>query len=54
VFVFGVLTHAAQPLMSWCISNAKVEQKANGVMITKAASGTAKIDPVMAILMRLR
>jgi phage terminase large subunit-like protein len=36
--------------MSWSISNAKIEQRANGIMITKAASGTAKIDPVMAML----
>lgn len=35
------------PLMRWCVSNAVVEPRANGVMITKAVS-TAKIDPLMA------
>ncbi len=46
----GTLTHAAQPLMAWSVSNAKVEPKGNAIVITKAASGTAKIDPLMAAL----
>jgi phage terminase large subunit-like protein len=45
-----VLIHAAQPLMAWFVSNAKIEQRANGVMITKAASGIGKIDGLMALL----
>jgi phage terminase large subunit-like protein len=44
----GVLVHGAQPLMAWCVSNAKVEPRGNAVVITKQASGTAKIDPLMA------
>jgi phage terminase large subunit-like protein len=44
----GSFVHGAQPLMAWCVSNAKVEQRANGILITKQASGTAKIDPLMA------
>jgi len=40
--------HGAQPLMAWCVGNAKVEQRANGILITKQASGTAKIDALMA------
>lgn len=45
----GGLHHADQPLMDWCCSNAKVEPRANSILITKQASGTAKIDPLMAL-----
>jgi phage terminase large subunit-like protein len=41
------IIHAAQLLMAWCVGNAKVELKGNAAMITKAASGSAKIDPLM-------
>ena len=41
------IIHAAQLLMAWCVGNAKVEVKGNAAMITKAASGSAKIDPLM-------
>jgi phage terminase large subunit-like protein len=34
--------------MSWSVANAKVEPKGNAIAITKQASGTAKIDPLMA------
>jgi phage terminase large subunit-like protein len=44
----GSFVHGAQPLMAWCVGNAKVEQRANGILITKQASGTAKIDALMA------
>jgi phage terminase large subunit-like protein len=46
----GVLVHSAQPLMAWCVSNAKIVPSANAVLITKQASGTGKIDPLMAML----
>lgn len=45
----GALVHGAQPLMAWCVGNAKVEPKGNAILITKQASGTAKIDPLMAL-----
>jgi len=44
----GELVHGAQPLMAWCVGNAKVEPKGNAITITKQASGSAKIDPLMA------
>lgn len=44
----GMCIHADQPLMTWCVSNARVEPKGNAVVITKQVSGTGKIDPLMA------
>jgi phage terminase large subunit-like protein len=35
-------------MMAWAVSNVCVEPKGNAVTITKQASGTAKIDPLMA------
>ncbi len=46
----GTFRHGDQPLMAWCVGNAKVEPKGNAILITKQASGRAKIDPVMAML----
>ncbi|WP_236225370.1 terminase large subunit [Pseudomonas pseudonitroreducens] len=44
----GVLLHCGQPLMAWACGNAKGVPSANAFLITKQASGTAKIDPLMA------
>jgi phage terminase large subunit-like protein len=45
----GTFNHAGQPIMAYAVSNAKAEQKGNAIFITKAASGWAKIDPLMAL-----
>jgi phage terminase large subunit-like protein len=45
----GVI-HANQSIMAWSVSNAKVEPRGNAVLITKQAAGSAKIDPLMAML----
>jgi phage terminase large subunit-like protein len=44
----GAITHSGQPMMAWCVGNARIEPRANSIMITKQASGSAKIDPLMA------
>jgi phage terminase large subunit-like protein len=43
------IEHEGSGLMSWAVGNAKTEMRGNAITITKAVSGTAKIDPVMAM-----
>lgn len=45
----GALWHGGTALMNWCVGNAKVEPRGNAILITKQASGTAKIDALMAL-----
>lgn len=44
----GTAVHDGSDLMDWCVGNAKVELRGNAVLVTKQASGTAKIDPLCA------
>lgn len=46
----GTARHCGQPLMAYAVGNAKIEPRGNAVLITKQVSGTAKIDPLMAVL----
>lgn len=45
----GGMWHDGSPLMAWCVGNAKVEPRGNSILITKQASGFAKIDTLMAL-----
>lgn len=45
----GMLKHSGGPLMSWCVSNLKIEPTATAIRATKQNAGDAKIDPVMAL-----
>jgi phage terminase large subunit-like protein len=40
--------HAGQGLMTWSVGNAKQELRGSNYMVTKQASGAAKIDPLVA------
>lgn len=46
----GTFKHGGQEILAWAVGNAKIEQKGNAQLITKQASGVAKIDPLMALL----
>jgi phage terminase large subunit-like protein len=45
----GQLVHGGRGMMAWCVGNARVEPRGNAILITKQASGTGKIDPLMAL-----
>lgn len=46
----GTLLHGDNGMFAWSMSNARTELRSNSLLITKQASGWAKIDPVMAML----
>lgn len=45
----GDLFHSGSRLMSWCVGNAKVKLVGNASTIEKQFSGSAKIDPLLAV-----
>lgn len=42
------MRNCGQPLMDWCVGNAKTELRGSNYVVTKQAAGAAKIDPLMA------
>lgn len=46
----GTFLHGDQALMRFCVSNAKVIQRGNAVVVEKQTSGKAKIDALIATL----
>ncbi|MEO3386021.1 terminase large subunit [Mesorhizobium sp. CAU 1741] len=45
----NMLLHHGGAMMSWCVSNLKIEPTATAIRATKQTAGDAKIDPVMAL-----
>jgi phage terminase large subunit-like protein len=43
------LVHGGQPIMDWCVSNAKAQLRGSNTVITKEAAGVGKIDPLIAL-----
>lgn len=41
--------HADQPIMAWCVGNAKQVLKGSNYVVEKQAAGSAKIDPLVAL-----
>lgn len=41
------MSHSGSRMMNWCVGNARVVANGNAISITKQASGSAKIDPLM-------
>jgi len=45
----GVIIHGGRSMMAWCVGNARIVPQGNAITITKQVSGSAKIDPLMAL-----
>lgn len=45
----GMLRHAGQALMAWCVSNLKIEPTATAIRATRLGVGANKIDPAIAL-----
>lgn len=45
----GAMEHCGQPMMAYSVANAKAEARGNATIVTKQASGTCKIDCVVAL-----
>lgn len=45
----GLLAHTGGGLMTWCVSNLKIEPTATAIRATKQSAGDAKIDPAIAL-----
>ncbi len=45
----GMIVQSGSDMMNWCVSNCRIVQQGNAISITKQASGSAKIDPAMAV-----
>jgi phage terminase large subunit-like protein len=46
----GTMVHADQKLMAWTVGNCRTVPVGNATMISKAVSGSAKIDPALAMI----
>ena len=44
------MVHANQPIFGWAVGNCRTVVRGSGTMLSKAESGTAKIDPVIGML----
>lgn len=46
----GALQHSGSAMLAWCVGNARVEMRGNGISIEKATAGSGKIDALVAAI----